>query len=259
MQRGTALITGSSKGIGLEFAHIFAREGHNLVLVARSTDKLKVIQDELSARYPIKVFTITADLSAQDAAQKVFNELAYKDIHIDYLINNAGFGDYGPFSNTSWQKEQQMISLNVETLVQFCKLYVPEMLERKSGKILNVASIASFFPGPGMAVYYATKAFVLSFSEALSCELEGTGVTVTSLCPGPTKSNFFKDANMLDSKVVKGRRLPSAHEVALYGYRAMNSGNVVAIQGWFYKLLVLSQRFIPRSWVRKMVGYAQKQ
>lgn len=253
----TALITGASMGIGYELAKQFAQNGNNVVLVARSADKLNAIASEFETAYKIKADVIAVDLSKPNIAEEVYDEVKKRGISIEYLINNAGFGEFGMFFETDWNKEKMMIDLNITTLTHFCKLYVKDMLARKSGKIMNVASTASFQPGPTMAVYYATKAYVLSFSEAISNELEGTGVTVTALCPGPTESNFQAAANLEESKLVKGKKLPTAAEVAEYGYKALMRGKVVAIHGFKNYLLAQSNRFAPRAVVLKIVRFMQ--
>jgi uncharacterized protein len=253
----TALITGASSGIGLELARIFAKDGYHTVLVARSGDKLQQLESELR-KYGVEVRSITADLSRMDEVEKVYRQLQEENIAIDYLVNNAGFGEYGPFHQTAWAKEAMMIDLNVKSLTYMTKLFLDDMLPRRSGRILNVASTAAFQPGPNMAVYFATKAFVLSFSEAISSELEGTGITVTALCPGLTDTGFIQAANMEGSRLVKGRKMPSSAEVARYGYEALMKGKVVAIHGWLNKIAAASVRFAPRSLVRKAVRKIQE-
>lgn len=253
----TALITGPSNGIGLELAKVHAQKGDNLVLVARSLDKLEALKKELEAKHSISVHNIGIDLSMADAAQKVFDETQSKGIQIDYLINNAGFGDFGMFAETDWNKEHQMIALNITTLTQFTKLYIKEMVKRGSGKIMNVASTAAFQSGPTMAVYYATKAYVLSFSEAVDNEVRDKGVTVTTLCPGATESGFQSAADMHESRLVKGRKLPTSKEVAEYGYKAMMQGQTVAIHGLMNWLMANSVRFTPRALVVKITRFIQ--
>ncbi len=243
----TALITGSSNGIGLELAKVHASKGDNLVLVARSKDKLEAIKKELESAYKIQVHIIAKDLSLPDAAQEVYNETSQNNIQVDYLINNAGFGDFGMFYETDWNKELQMINLNITTLTHFTKLYVKDMVKRGNGKIMNVASTAAFQSGPTMAVYYATKAYVLSFSEAVDNEVRDKGVTVTILCPGATESGFQEKAAMQESKLVKNKKLVTSKTVAEYGYKAMMKGKTVAIQGFMNSVMANSVRFLPRS------------
>jgi short-subunit dehydrogenase len=252
-----ALITGASNGIGLELAKIHASKGGDLVLVARNKARLEELKFELENRYKVKVHTIGKDLSAINAAKEVYDETMQYKLRIDYLINNAGFGDFGMFTETDWNKELQMINLNITTLTHFTKLYLQDMVKRKSGKIMNVASTAAFQSGPTMAVYFATKAYVLSFSEAVDNEVRNQGVSVTTLCPGATESGFQAAAAMEESNLVKGKKLPSSKEVAEYGYRAMMQGQTVAIHGMMNWILANSVRFIPRAWVVKITRKLQ--
>ncbi|PKH66941.1 short-chain dehydrogenase [Flavobacterium sp. ALD4] len=253
----TALITGASSGIGFELAKIFAREGNDLVLVARNVSKLQELKNSLEKEFSIKAFIIAKDLSKIDSAQEVYNELKNKSIVIDYLINNAGFGDFGMFTDTNWKKEEEMIQLNITTLTQFTKLFLKDMVLQKKGKIMNVASTAAFQPGPTMAVYYATKSYVLHFSEAIDNEVRDKGITVTALCPGATESGFQDAADMNESKLVKGRKLPTSKEVAEYGFRAMMKGKRVAIHGLFNSIMANSIRFTPRALTVKLVRLIQ--
>jgi len=253
----TALITGASSGIGLELAKIHASKGDNLILVARSKSKLDELKLSLEKEFKIKVIVINKDLSEINAAQEVYDEIKKNQITVDFLINNAGFGDFGMFYETDWNKELQMINLNITTLSHFTKIFLKEMVQRGNGRIMNVASIAAFQPGPTMAVYYATKAYVLHFSEAIPNEVEKTGVTITALCPGPTESGFQEAADMQESKLVKGRKLPTSKEVAEYGYKSMMFGKTVAIHGTINYLMVNSIRFSPRSLVVKLVRLVQ--
>jgi uncharacterized protein len=255
--KNVALITGASNGIGLELAKVHASKGGDLVLVARNKARLDELKSELEVQYKISVYTIGKDLAADNAALDVYNEMKAKNIQVDYLINNAGFGDFGFFVATDWNKELQMINLNITSLTQFCKLFLPDMVARKSGKIMNVASTAAFQSGPTMAVYYATKAYVLSFSEAIDNEVSDKGVTVTALCPGATESGFQAAAAMEESKLVKGKKLPTSKEVAEYGYRAMMKGKVVAIHGMMNYLMANSVRFTPRPLVVKITRMLQ--
>ena len=254
----TALITGASSGIGYELAKTHAATGGNLVLVARSKATLDQLKNELEAQYKIKVYTIGKDLSAPNAAQEVYEETTAQHLKIDYLINNAGFGTHGMFANSDWNKELQMINLNITALCQFTNLYVKDMVNQKSGRILNVASTAAFQPCPTMSVYGATKAYVLSFTEAIANELQDTGVTVTALCPGATASGFQEAAHMTESKLFKNKKLPTSKEVAEFGYAAMLKGKVVAIHGTMNYLMANAIRFTPRALVvwmaRKIMG-----
>lgn len=249
----TALITGASSGIGLELAKIHAQKGDNLVLVARSEDKLNKLKQELENLYSIRVSVAPFDLSHTSSAHELFAFTQSLNIKVDYLINNAGFGDFEEFSKSDLNKTVEMIDLNISSLTILTRLYLEGMLESKSGKIMQLASTASFQPGPLMAVYYATKHYVLAFSEAIAEELKDSGVTVTALCPGPTSSGFQNAADLEDSKLVKGKKLPSSEEVALYGYKSMMKGKRVAIHGLQNKLMAFSVRFTPRSWVTALV------
>lgn len=253
----TALITGASNGIGLELAKIHASKGGDLVLVARNKSKLDELKTELESQYKVSVYVIGKDLSANNSAQEVYDETTKQNIQVDFLINNAGFGVFGMFAETDWNKELQMINLNITTLTQFTKLFLQDMVKRRSGKIMNVASTAAFQSGPTMAVYYATKAYVLSFSEAVDNEVSDKGVTVTTLCPGATESGFQAAAAMEESALVKGKKLPTAKEVAEYGYVSMMKGKTVAIHGLMNYLMANSVRFTPRALVVKLTRKIQ--
>jgi uncharacterized protein len=256
--KNTALITGASNGIGLELARIHAAKGGDLVLVARNKSKLEAIKTELESVYNVSVYIIEKDLSIVNSALEVYQETTKNNIKINYLINNAGFGDFGFFEDTDWTKEAQMIQLNITTLTQFTKLYLQDMVLRQSGKIMNIASTAAFQSGPTMAVYYATKAYVLSFSEAVDNEVRDKGITITTLCPGATESGFQAAAAMEESNLVKGRKLPSSKEVAEYGYQAMIKGKTVAIHGMMNCIMANSVRFTPRSVVVKLTRKIQE-
>ncbi len=253
----TALITGASGGIGLELAKIHASKGDNLVLIARNDTKLQELKTDLEKQYQVDVFIIIKDLSLPNAAHEVYDEVDQKGIQIDFLINNAGFGDFGLFYETEWEKEHRMIELNITTLAQFTKLYLKEMIKRNSGKIMNVASTAAFQPGPTMAVYYATKAFVLHFTEAIANEVSGSNVTITAFCPGATATGFQSVAAMEESKLVKGKKLPSSGVVAAYGYKAMMKGKTVAIHGFMNRIMATSVRFMPRKVVTTITRSVQ--
>lgn len=253
----TALITGSSNGIGYELAKIHAEKSDNLVLVARSKSKLEEFKKELQVKYKVQVYTIGKDLSIPGSAREVYDELKQQNISVDYLINNAGFGDFGLFADSDWNKQEQMINLNITALTHFTRLWLPDMIKRGSGKIMNLASTAAFQPGPMMAVYFATKAFVLSFSEAINCEVRDKGITVTALCPGSTESGFHARVSG-ESRPVKKRKKPSSKVVAEYGYRAMMKGKTVAIHGLMNTIMATSVRFIPRFLIVKTVRKIQE-
>ncbi len=251
----TALITGASSGFGKEFAKIFAKDGYNLVITARSTDRLEKIKTQIEMEYGVDVFVVTKDLSLPSAPQEIFDFTQQKGVHIDVLVNNAGFGDLGDFAKSDLSRQQQMIDLNISALVKLTHLYLPAMLAKKDGKILNVASVAAFAPGPGMSVYYASKAFVLSFSDALSTELKGTGVTVTALCPGPVNTGFAAAAGFKNSLLFSGKADGKAAQVSRYGYKAMQKGKSVALPDMFVKAAALAVRLAPRK-AAKAVIYA---
>src|SRR5271170_103652 len=241
----SALITGASYGIGLEFSRIFAREGYNLVLVARSADKLRQLASELEKNHGTRSLILATDLTEPGASAYVLDQTTRAGIQVDVLVNNAGFGQYGLFAENDLEECLRQIQLNVTTLTHLTRLYLPAMIERGSGRILNVASTAAFQAGPLMAVYFATKAYVLHFSEALSNELNGTGVTVTCLCPGATATEFHKRANATGMKLLKLGSM-DARTVAEDGYRAFVAGKPVVISGLKNWLVAQSIRFSPR-------------
>src|SRR5271157_2820436 len=266
--RKTALITGASFGIGLELARIFAREGHNLVLVARTADKLRQVASELEKAHSTRSLILAADLAEPGAAAYVLDQTTRAQIAVDTLVNNAGFGQYGLFAENDLEECLRQIQLNVTTLTHLTRLYLPEMIERakiegektqrKSGRILNVASTAAFQPGPLMAVYYATKAYVLHFSEALANELKGTGITVTCLCPGPTATEFHKRAHATGQRLLKFGSM-DARTVAEDGYRALMAGKPVVISGFKNWLMAESVRLAPRRMVTAIARKTQEQ
>jgi uncharacterized protein len=236
----TALITGASSGIGLELARVFARNNYDLVLVARNQRRLDQIAQELK---PARVQVLAKDLSLPEAPHEVFAAAPKTDV----LVNNAGYTVFGKFVETSLADELNMMHVNMTALVVLSKLYLGGMVAAGSGKIMNVASTAAFQPGPLMAIYYATKAFVLSFSEAIANELKDTGVTVTALCPGPTATGFQERGKMEDSGLVKGKKIMDARTVAEIGYRGLMAGQTVVIPGFKNLALAFSVRFAPRA------------
>lgn len=244
----TALITGASSGIGLELARIFAADKHDLVLVARSTDKLQALATELR-QHGIRCEVLSKDLQNDNAPYEIFQWCQENNISIDYLVNNAGLGDFGFFHESNWAPQKAMIQVNMNALTHLTHLFLPGMVKRGSGKILNIASTAAFQPGPYMSVYFATKAYVLHFSEAIANELKGTGVSVTVHCPSATETGFFKVAGMQDSALVKGKKITSSREVALDAYRALLKGRTVRINGFMNYLLAVAPRFAPRNLV----------
>jgi uncharacterized protein len=248
-----ALVTGASGGIGEAIARELNAK-YRLVLVARSADKLEALAQQLGGAE-----VIALDLSTVDAADRLHRELETRGLAVDVLVNNAGFADYGEFWHADASKLQQMVLLNVNTLTMLTRALLPGMVERKRGHVLNVASTAAFMPGPLMAVYYASKAYVLSFGEALDEELRGTGVSVTTLCPGPVESGFQARAAMEDSKLLKNPMNPlmSAAEVAKQAVSAMEANARVVIPGFNNQMLALVSRFVPRAFVPGIVKNAQ--
>lgn len=244
---GIALVTGASMGIGLELAREHAKRGGDLILVARSGGLLKEVKSEFERAYKVRVYVIEKDLLQACAVQELYQEVKDKGLQVEYLINNAGFGNYGFFSDTPLKTEEDMIGLNITVLTQLCKMFLRDMLQQKRGAILNVASLAAFQAGPTMAVYFASKAYVLSFSEALSNELKGKDVSVTALCPGPTQSNFSNRANLLNSPLFN-RNIDSAEFVAKVGYTGMIKGRRVVIPGLKNKILAFASQIAPRHW-----------
>ena len=250
----TALITGASSGIGADLARLFAADGYELVLVARSEGKLQ----EMAKTLGVKTTVLPIDLSRPGAAKRVFDPLVEKSINIDVLVNNAGVGTAGPFIEYDVVKDDEMIEVNIFALTELTKLLLPGMVSRKRGKILNVASTAAFQPGPLMAVYYATKAYVLSFSEAIADELKDTGVTVTALCPGPTATGFGDAAGVNQTRLFTLMKPMSSADVAKAGYEAMKRGRRVAVTGMMNRLLVQSVRVSPRRVVTTIVRKLQE-
>jgi uncharacterized protein len=245
----TALITGASGGIGYELAKLFARDHFNLVLVARSAGKLDEVANELRADFACTVKTIALDLGTPPATQFLFDQLQGEGMVVDILVNNAGFGAFGDFAQMPEQEILGQIELNIGALTRLTRLFLPPMIKRRRGKIMNVASTAAFQPGPLMAVYYATKAYVLSFSEALANESRGSGVTVTCFCPGPTNTSFAQRAGNSDTRLFKKIGGMNAQTVARDGYRGLMEGKTVVISGLRNWLVAESVRFAPRKMV----------
>jgi short-subunit dehydrogenase len=234
-------------------ARLAAKDGHDLVLVARRRDRLAELSAELTAAHGVQVMLIDMDLSDHGAPAAIADKLRAEGKAVDFLINNAGFGTCGPFAQAVLDREVEMIHLNIRALVQLTHAFLPGMVARGSGRILNVASVAGFVPGPYMATYYASKAFVLSFTEALACELNDSGVTITASCPGPTKTEFSEVAGNARTQLFSNS-VAQAAPVALHAYRAMMAGQVVAIPGLMNKLIAQSTRISPRSWLRAIAA-----
>lgn len=254
----TALITGASSGIGLELARILARENYNLILTARREEKLQQIRMELEKTHGTTVYIYPADLSEEDTPEKLYKFTHDLPVAVNVLINNAGVGDYGEFHTSDWDINATMIHLNIRSLTHLTRLYLPDFVQKDRAYVMNVASTAAFQPGPLMSVYYASKHYVLAFSEAIANELSGTGVTVTTLCPGPTKSEFQKNAGMEKSKLFDRFPVASSRDVAEYGYRAMKKGKRVAIYGFQNKIAPLIIGILPRNLVTSVVRKIQE-
>jgi len=255
--KGAALVTGASGGIGEELAKLFAADGHDLVLVSRGRERLERVGQALRQAHGVAYTVVAADLADPAAPEHVFRAVRDGGIEVEALVNNAGFGLSGPFVETDLGRELEMIRVNVAAPTHLAKLFLPAMVERGRGRVLNVASTAAFQPGPTMAVYYATKAYVLSFSEALSVELRGTGVTVTALCPGPTLTGFQEVADVGDSRLFHTPFVMSAAEVARVGYRAMRRGKPMVVAGPVNKLLAQGTRLVPRTVAAQLAKMAQ--
>lgn len=254
MSTRTALITGASAGIGKAMAPLFAREGHDLVLVARGKDRLEALATELQAAHRVTAHVVAADLTDPAAPFQIFEETQRLGLTIDFLVNNAGFGSNGPFLDLSLSREAEMVEVNCAALLKLTHFYAGPMRQRGFGRVLNIASTAGFQPGPYMATYYASKAFVVSFSEALSHELRDTGVTVTCHCPGATHTEFAAKAGNDKTRLFQRSGVASADEVAAHAYAAMMRGKPLAIHGALNTLLVQSLRFSPRALVRTIAA-----
>ncbi len=243
----TALITGATSGIGYELSKLFAHDGYDLVINARHEEDLVRVADELERASGSSVVVISKDLSERSAPDEIFSYLRERSIEIDALVNNAGFGLQGPFAETNLETELAMMEVNMVALTQLTKLVLGGMLERGSGRILNVASTASFLPGPLMAIYYATKAYVLSFSQAIASELEGSGVSVTVLCPGPTDTSFQDRAGQTSTWLLHLMAQMEPERVARAGYQGMMEGQRIVFPGFRDRLTAFFQRFAPRA------------
>ncbi len=254
----TALITGASSGIGLELAHIFAREGHNLLITARREERLAELKKELEEKHSITVHIFSTDLAKRESPEKLFAFCKENSLSIDFLVNNAGVGDYGLFHESDWKRQEAIIDLNIKSLTHLTHLFLPSMVQKDQAYIMNVASTAAFQPGPLMSNYYASKHYVLAFSEAIANELYGTGVTVTTLCPGPTESEFQEHSNMEKSKLFDRFPVATSKEVAEYGYKAMMKGKRVAVYGVPNKLASKLSPLFPRRFVTAVVRKIQE-
>jgi short-subunit dehydrogenase len=251
----TALVTGASSGIGRELAHCFARDGHDCVLLARSKDALHDLADTLESTHGIDAHALPADLSVPGVADDIQAELRERSLTVDVLVNNAGFGARGAFAELDAQRQVDMIRVNVTALTHLTRRLLPSMLERNRGGVLNVASTAAFQPGPYMSVYYATKAYVLSFSEGLTGEVEDTGVTVTCLTPGPTDTAFADRSGMRGTMSFETASVMSPEAVAETGYDAFRDGRALVVPGWPNKIGAFLVRFTPRPVARRVAGW----
>ena len=256
-QGQTALITGASSGIGLELARVFAEEGFNLILVSRQRDTLEQLGRELNQSHHVQVIAIEKDLFQPAAAEELYAELKNRGQRVDVLVNNAGQGESGKVYEIDLHRQLDIIQLNVSSLVALTHLFLQDMVERNEGKILNLGSVASMMPHPRMAVYAATKAFVLSFSEALRHELKDTNITVTTLMPGPTETDFFNKAHLQDTNVGQMKKADPA-TVAEAGYKALMDGDDKIIQGLMNKLQVTTSNVMPEEWVTALAGMYTK-
>ncbi|MGK0211890.1 MAG: short-subunit dehydrogenase [Polaribacter sp.] len=256
MNNKTALVTGAASGLGYEFAVLLAKDSYNLILIDIDSENLEGTKKELESLYQTQVTILVKDLSTAEIADEIYKEI--QDKSIDVLINNAGFGLFGTFSKTKWQRESAMLHLHIMTTTHLTKLLLNGMVERGKGRILNISSLAAFQPGPLMAIYYASKAYILSFSEAIANELKGTGVTVTVLCPGQTKTSFQQVVSKqnCDNKINFNMACPV--QVAKYGYNAMMQGKTVVVPGFFNKFLSRLPRLMPRKTSASIVRKIQE-
>lgn len=252
MNAETALITGASSGIGLHLAREFAAHGHPLVLVAPIESELEEIASQLTTAHGVQVHVIAADLEQPEAAGRIFDYLRRGNVLVDILVNNAGLGFLGRAWEIPIEHDIAMLRLNIEAPVRLTKLFLPPMLQRGRGRILNTASIAGFEPGPLLAVYHATKAFILSWSEALAIELEDTPVTVTALCPGATDTDFIPKAGMTDTRIFQKGSVMSPQDVARVGYKGLVDGELFVVPGAINKAMVAARRMLPESAQAKM-------
>jgi len=241
----TVLITGASEGIGYEFAKTFAENNYNILAISKNTEKLCELKSELENKYCITVNILSIDLSHLSNLNEIYQFIKNNNIKIDILINNAGFGIFGDFTETDFQRELDMINVNIVSLTYLTKIILKEMVRNKSGTIINVASTASFKPGPLMSVYYATKAYVLSFSEAVAAEIKNSGVNIIILCPGPTGTDFFMKASGRKLSVSKYNKIATPYEVAMFGFNAIKKNKLIAIPGFRNRIYTKILKFIP--------------
>lgn len=256
--RPTAVVTGASSGFGVEFAGLFAADGWNVVMVARSEDPMQAVAQELRGRHGVDVTVMPADLAEHAASARLVASLDERGTVVDALVNNAGFSTYGEFWRDDPEVQSAVLRVNVVALTELTRLIVPGMVERGRGRVLMLGSVGSFGPAPMTAAYGATKAYVLSLSLAMADELRGTGVTVTCLCPGPTETGFQRRADMADSALIRGQKLPSARQVAEAGYAALKAGRPYLVTGGPSKAFAFGSRFLPRTTTARIAGRSQR-
>ena len=252
----TALVTGAASGLGLELSILLAQDSFDLIIIDINQENLQQAKERIKAENDVEISLFVKDLSKPNIAEEIFQEI--NGTQIDVLINNAGFGLFGTFSDTNWERESEMLNLHIITTTHLTKLLLKGMVERGSGKILNMSSLAAFQPGPLMSLYYASKAYILSFSEAIANELKGTGVTVTVLCPGQTNTSFQSVVSDSSSENKIGFNVACPKDVALYGYKAMMKGKTVAIPGRINKFLSTVHRFVTRGMATKIIRNIQE-
>ncbi len=255
MKNKVCLVTGAASGLGYEFSKLAVEDGFDLILIDINSAKLCEVKKELENTNNRKITIITKDLCKQNVVHEIYEEI--KNEQIDMLINNAGFGLFGKFCDTEWELEERMMFLHMMNSIHLTKLILKNMILNNNGKVLNIASLAAFLPGPFMSVYYASKSFLLSFSQAVASEVKGTGVSITVLCPGPTKTNFQKIVNNTSTKNKLSLRMADANEVATYGYKALKQHKTIAIPGFFNKFLAFLPRILPRTIVTSIVHKIQ--
>lgn len=249
------MVTGASSGIGKAMAELFAQDGVNLILAAKTGDELAVFAKQLKKDYKIDIHLSVGDLSKTGIAEGLYDFTVQKGLDVEYLVNSAGFGDFGEIVDTDWPSEKEMIGVNITALTFLTKVFAKRMSERGDGRILNLASTASFLPGPRMAVYFGTKHYVLELSQAVNKEMKGTGVSVTAYCPGPTDTPFWDRKSFEGTKLARGRvKYPSAVQIAVYGYNAMLARKSVAIYGFKNRVWTFLYKIIPRSWSLKLAS-----
>ena len=257
-ERPTALITGASSGFGVEFTRLFAADGYDVVMAARSDDAMQAVASEVRSRHPVEVDVIAIDLAKPGASADLASRLLGRNLIVDALVNNAGFSTYGEFWRDDPATQSDLLAVNVVALTELSRLILPGMVERGRGRILNLGSVGSFSAAPMTAAYAATKAYVLSLSLAMADELRDSGVTVTCLCPGPTATGFQERAAMHDSALIRGKRLPGAREVAEAGFAAMKAGKPYVVTGATSKLFAFGSRFLPRTLTAQIAGRSQR-